>query len=139
SRRREENLQDVPVSIMSLSGPELEVRGMHSLEALSGAVPNVSLTGSRLGVIQASFTMRGIPRVSTVVGVIWQATSAGLLLKSVVDVERIEVLRGPQGTLFGRDSTGGAIRIVTRRPAEEFETALSLAVGSYDRKIGRAA
>ncbi len=133
ARRREESLQDVPVSMLGLSAEELELKSMQRLENLSAAVPNVSLLGGPFGVNQSSFTMRGIPRVSTFVDGIWQANGAGLLLRSIVDVDRVEVLRGPQGTLFGRDSTGGAIRIVTRRPAEDFATTLSLAVGSHER------
>ncbi len=134
SRRREENLQDVPVSVVGLSAEALAVRGMQRIEDLSVTIPNVSLMGGSFGVNQASFTMRGIPRVSTFVDGIWQATSSGLLLRNLVDVERIEVLRGPQGTLFGRDSTGGAIRIVTQRPSEEFGVRGSATVGSYDRR-----
>jgi iron complex outermembrane receptor protein len=134
ARRREENLQDVPVSIVSLSGDQLEVRGLQTIEQLSGAVPNVSLIGGAFGVNQSSFTMRGIPRVSTFVDGIWQVASAGLLLKSIVDVDRIEVLRGPQGTLFGRDSTGGALRIVTRRPEAAFGANVSATVGAFGRR-----
>ena len=134
SRRREENLQDVPASVVGLSADDIEVRGVQRIEDLSVMVPNVSLLGGSFGVNQASFTMRGIPRVSTFVDGIWQATSSGLLLRNLVDIERVEVLRGPQGTLFGRDSTGGAIRIVTKRPAEEFGVRGSATVGSYDRR-----
>src|SRR5690606_5206644 len=134
SRRREENLQDVPASVVGLSAEDIEVRGMQRIEDLSVTIPNVSLLGGSFGVNQASFTMRGIPRVSTFVDGIWQATTSGLLLRNLVDIERIEVLRGPQGTLFGRDSTGGAIRIVTRRPAEEFGVRGSATIGSHDRR-----
>src|SRR5690606_30539130 len=134
SRRREENLQDVPASVVGLSADDIEDRGVQRIEDLSVMVPNVSLLGGSFGVNQASFTMRGIPRVSTFVDGIWQATSSGLLLRNLVDIERVEVLRGPQGTLFGRDSTGGAIRIVTKRPAEEFGVRGSATVGSYDRR-----
>jgi iron complex outermembrane recepter protein len=115
--RRETNLQDVPISVIAITGEDLERRGMVSIESLSATVPNLNIIGGLAGPGTTSFTVRGIPRVGTYVDGIWQVGTNGLLTRNLVDLERVEVLRGPQGTLYGRDSTGGAIRLVTKRPA----------------------
>ncbi len=133
--RREENLQDVPISIVAVTGGNLEVRGLDTLEEVSQAIPNVVVTGGGSSGTQGTgFSVRGIPNVGTYVDGIWQIDSAGALVREFVDLDRIEVLRGPQGTTFGRDSTGGAVRLWTKRPAAEFGGTLTATVGSYDRR-----
>jgi|SRR5882672_11202876 len=132
--RRETNLQDVPISVIAIEGDELLRRGMESVESLSAAVPNLNIIGGLAGPGQTSFTVRGIPRVGTYIDGIWQVGTAGLLTRQLVELERVEVLRGPQGTLYGRDSTGGAIRLVTKRPSEEFGGQINATVGSLDRR-----
>jgi iron complex outermembrane receptor protein len=118
--RREQNLQDVPLAVVAYTGESLETQGVENLEDLNAIVPNVVIAGNNIGPDTAQFTMRGIPNVGTYIDGIWQVSNNGLLLREFVEVERVEVLRGPQGTLWGRDSTGGAIRIFTKAPAEEF-------------------
>ena len=81
-----------------------------------------------------SFRMRGIPNVGTYVDGIWQIGNAGLLTQEFVDSTASKCLRGPQGTMFGRDSTGGAIRIWTKRPAAEFGGNVTV-----DRRLPRSA
>ena len=76
--------------------------------------------------------MRGIPGVGTYIDGVWQVGTAGFLTQEFVDIDRVEVLRGPQGTMFGRDSTGGAIRIWTKRPAEEFGGNITATAGSNE-------
>jgi iron complex outermembrane receptor protein len=132
--RRETNLQDVPISVIAITGNDLQMRGVDSVERLSTAVPNLNIIGGLAGPGSSSFTVRGIPRVGTYIDGVWQVGTAGLLTRNLVDLERVEVLRGPQGTLYGRDSTGGAIRLVTRRPAEEFGAQLGTTIGSLDRR-----
>jgi iron complex outermembrane receptor protein len=132
--RRETNLQDVPSSVIAITGDDLQMRGMESVESLSATVPNLNIIGGLAGPATTSFTVRGIPRVGTYIDGIWQVGSAGLLTRQLVELERVEVLRGPQGTLYGRDSTGGAIRLVTKRPAEEFGGQINATVGSLDRR-----
>lgn len=140
ARRREENLQDIPISVMALGSEALEARGIESMEDLNTAVPNIALFGGgSTGEADSDFTMRGIPGIATYVDGVWQATDAGLLSMNVVEVERIEVLRGPQGTLFGKNTTGGAIQYVTRLPGEEFGARVKLTTGSYDRRDVTAA
>jgi iron complex outermembrane receptor protein len=134
ARRREENLQDVPVSIVALSSEALELRGVQQLSDVGLQVPNVVLMGGgATGETSGNFHMRGIPGIATYVDGVWQSSDAGLMTMSVVEVERIEVLRGPQGTLFGKNSTGGAIQYVTKLPANEFGAKVELTGGEYDR------
>jgi iron complex outermembrane receptor protein len=125
-RRREEDLQRVPVSITALSGEQLEARQIDSLDLLGTAVPNLQFdkvapsSGSSSvsqifirGVGQADFTPVTDPGVALYVDGIYFGRSPGNVL-DLVDIERLEVLRGPQGTLFGRNSIGGAIKVHSR-------------------------
>ena len=132
--RREQNLQDVPISIVAITGDTLELRGIDSLEDLSQSVPNVLITGGGGGTGGANFRMRGIPNIGTYVDGVWQVGTAGFLTQELIDMDRVEVLRGPQGTMFGRDSTGGALRLWTKRPAEEYGADVSATIGSLDRR-----
>ena len=131
--RREQNLQEVPISIVAMTGDNLEVRGIYNLEEVSQGIPNVLVTGGGGGTGGTNFRMRGIPGVGTYVDGVWQVGTAGFLTNEFVDVDRIEVLRGPQGTMFGRDSTGGAIRLWTARPTDEFGGKITATAGSLDR------
>ena len=131
--RREQNLQDVPISIVAVTGDSLQMRGLDSLERVSQAIPNLIVTGGGGGTGQTNFTVRGIPNVGTYVDGVWQVGTNGLLTEGFVDIDRIEVLRGPQGTEFGRDSTGGAIRIWTKKPSDTYNADVSATVGSYQR------
>jgi outer membrane receptor protein involved in Fe transport len=131
--RRAQNLQEVPISIVAITGEGLETRGIDNLEEVSQGIPNVLVTGGGGGTGGANFRMRGIPGVGTYIDGVWQVGSAGALTNEFVEIDRVEVLRGPQGTMFGRDSTGGAIRIWTKRPAEEFGGTISATAGSNDR------
>jgi len=136
--RREQNLQEVPISIVAISGDNLEMRGIDNLEEVSQGVPNVLVTGGGGGTGGTNFRMRGIPNVGTYIDGVWQVGTAGFLTQEFVDIDRIEVLRGPQGTMFGRDSTGGALRIWTKRPGEEFGGNITATTGSFDRRDVKA-
>jgi iron complex outermembrane receptor protein len=136
--RREQNLQEVPISIVAITGDNLEMRGIDNLEEVSQGVPNVIITGGGGGTGGANFRMRGIPNVGTYIDGVWQVGTAGFLTQEFVDVDRVEVLRGPQGTMFGRDSTGGALRIWTKRPGEEFGGNITATTGSFDRRDVKA-
>src|SRR5690606_17467426 len=132
--RREENLQEVPISVVAVTGENLELRGIDTIEELSQAIPNIVATGGGGGTAGTTFSVRGIPNVGMYIDGIWQIDSAGALVREFVDLDRVEVLRGPQGTTFGRDSTGGAIRLWTKRPGEEFAGDVSVTAGSLDRR-----
>ncbi len=132
ARRRDENLQQVPISIEALGGEEMELRGMERIENVIAQTPNVMTTN--FGPAGASnFSMRGIPNIGIFVDGIWQQSSILLNERSTVELERIEILRGPQGTLYGRDTTGGAIRLVTKRPQDDFGVRVTGTTGSYER------
>ncbi len=135
ARRREESLQEVPVAISAFGDAELTSRGVEELGQLNAVAPNVSLRGGMAtAASQGSFRVRGVPGVAMYVDGVWQATTDGMYTLGVVEVDRIEVLRGPQGTLFGKNAVGGAIQYVTRAPGEEFGARLNVNTGSYSRR-----
>lgn len=121
AERRETDLQETPLSIIALTNDMVEAKGIEDLQDLARFTPNLSITPARgAGNNNASFVMRGIAGgggatgergVGLYIDGIYMPRTSGAILQ-VLDVERIEVLRGPQGTLFGRNSTGGAIRIL---------------------------
>jgi iron complex outermembrane receptor protein len=138
AQRREQSLQEVPISIVAITGDNLQMRGLDNLEEVSQGVPNVLITGGGGGTGGTNFRMRGIPNVGTYIDGIWQVGTAGFLTQEFVEVDRVEVLRGPQGTNLGRDSVGGAVMIWTKRPSEEFSGDITATTGSYDRRDVRA-
>ena len=132
--RREQNLQEVPISIVAITGEGLEMRGLQNVENLNATVPNLSVMGAGgTGTSATSFRVRGIPGVGTYVDGVYQVSTAGMLTEDFVDLDRLEVLRGPQGTLFGRESIGGAVRIFTKHPTDEFGATFKATLGTYDR------
>jgi iron complex outermembrane receptor protein len=134
SQRREQDLQEVPMSIVALTGENLELQGLDSLEDVGNTIPNLNIQGGGAGTYGTQFRVRGLPNVGVYVDGVWQVGTDGLLVTDFVDLDRVEVLRGPQGTTYGRDSTGGAIRMWTRRPSEELSGSLTATMGSYDRR-----
>lgn len=132
AQKREERLQDVPVAVTVISGATLENRGALNLENAQYLVPSLNFRKSGVAINQSlflrgvgtsTFSLAGEPSVSTVVdGVVY--SRAGEAFSDLVDIERIEVLRGPQGTLFGKNASAGVVNIVTRRPADEFGVTL---------------
>jgi len=135
ARRREESLQEVPVAISAFGEAELQARGIEQLGELNAVAPNVSLRGGMAtAAAQGSFRVRGVPGVATYVDGVWQSTTDGMYTLGVVEVDRIEVLRGPQGTLFGKNAVGGAIQYVTRLPGDEFGARVNVSTGSFDRR-----
>ena len=142
AERRATNLQDTPLSVVAITSEIAEAKGIEDLEDLSKFTPNLSITPSRGGGNNtAYFVIRGIGGgggatgergVGLYVDGIYMPRTSGAVLK-VLDVDRIEVLRGPQGTLFGRNSTGGAIRIFSKQPTHEFEGYVRGTLGNMDR------
>ena len=140
AQKREEGVQDVPISITALSEVDLERRGVQNVGDLINAVPNVGgyeAPGARGNV---SVSMRGIgsgspsnmsvdPANAMYIDGVYIGKQIGSAL-DVAEIQRVEVLRGPQGTLYGRNSTGGAINFITQKPTGEFGGKFTGTVGS---------
>ncbi len=142
ARRREESLQDVPLAISAISGEQLENIGAPDIVAVAQTVPNLTLEVSRGTNTTLTAFSRGVGQQDPVAGfeagvgvyiddVYLNRPMAAVL--DVYDVERVEVLRGPQGTLYGRNTIGGAIKYVTRGLSDEREGRLRLSVGSHSQ------
>ena len=142
ARRREERLTDVPVSITAFSGEELVRSGTQDLVEIAQKVPNVTLEVSRGTNTTLTAFIRGVGQQDPVAGfeagvglyvddVYLNRPQAAVL--DIYDVERIEVLRGPQGTLYGRNTIGGAIKYVTARLPDDPSLKVRGAYGSYDQ------
>ncbi|MGQ0700357.1 MAG: TonB-dependent receptor [Panacagrimonas sp.] len=140
AQKREENLQDVPISIQAFSGDAMAARGVENTYQLGQVVPSLQFTDV------AGFTlifMRGIgtdnfipsadPSIATYIDGIY-VPQGHTAAQSLGNVERVEVLKGPQGTLFGRNATGGAISVVTREPGDEFEASLEGEFGNFSNR-----
>ena len=130
ARKREELIQNVPLAITHFSSEKIEALKVTDLESLAVSMPNVALDDSIAGMAIANFSIRGvginnsIASVDPTVGVFVDGVYIGqttLVLFDTFDIESIEVLRGPQGTLFGRNVTGGAIQINTKKPGDVLE------------------
>jgi iron complex outermembrane recepter protein len=128
------DVQDTPLAITAFSADGLEKKNIEGLEDLTGVVPNILIAGGNGGTTDGLFYIRGIPNVGVYLDGIWQVSPNGLLTRDFVELDRIEVLRGPQGTLYGRDSTGGSIHIHSKQPAKEFGIHGSMQVGNLDRR-----
>lgn len=142
ARRREERLIDVPLSVTALSGDDLIKQGVQDIVAVAQQVPNVTLEVSRGTNTTLTAFIRGIGQQDPVGGfeagvglyvddVYLNRPQAAVL--DIYEVERIEVLRGPQGTLYGRNTIGGAIKYVTARLPDETSVKIRGTYGSYDQ------
>jgi iron complex outermembrane receptor protein len=128
AQKREERLQDVPVALTVVTGDQLTRTGALNIENAQYLVPSLNFRKSGVpinqtiflrGIGTSTFSIAGEPSVSAVVdGVV--LARAGEAFTPLIDIERIEVLRGPQGTLFGKNASAGVINIVTKRPGKEF-------------------
>ena len=140
AQKRTEKLQDVPISVTAISGPALQERGITEPVDLGSVVAGLSAKAT-LGNGAPVFTLRGVglndfgsnnnPNVSVYVDDVL-IPYVPMLSFQLFDTDRIEVLKGPQGTLYGRNTTGGAIKYVTRKPSDDTELSARLDGGNYD-------
>ncbi|HEY6527232.1 MAG TPA: TonB-dependent receptor [Cellvibrionaceae bacterium] len=138
AQKRSENLQNVPISVAAVSGSKLDEVGVENIEDLTKLVPNIHLTQTG---ISTQLRIRGIgsdnsqgfeQSVGTYKNGIYHGR-APLLRAPIFDMERVEVMRGPQSTLFGKNSIAGAIDLITARPTDEFSGKLD---SSYETRYG---
>jgi iron complex outermembrane recepter protein len=146
AEKRVENIQDVPIAITAFSEADMRSRGATDIHALSALTPNVNLdegspfsgsnsvlSASIRGIGQDDFAFNLDPGVGVYVDGVYLARTVGAN-QNLLDVQRIEILNGPQGTLFGRNTIGGAISIVTRTPGDQFAVQGQVTGGSYARR-----
>jgi iron complex outermembrane recepter protein len=149
AQKRSQNIQDVPIDMVAMSGQMLENRSIISLVQIADYSPGVQLSNSSQivgssqsfsafirGIGQDDFSAGFDPGVGTYIDGVYLARTIGANA-NLLDVERVEILKGPQGTLFGRNTIGGAISVVTRDPAPIAGVTAELTGGRFDRYGGR--
>jgi iron complex outermembrane receptor protein len=141
AQKREQNLQNVPIAISALSNVFLEKRQITSVADLSGLAPNLKIETAGANKTSSIIAIRGgvqgnpqlyfEPSVGMYMDGVYIAKAQGSIF-DVADIERIEVLRGPQGTLYGRNAIAGAINIVIKKPSGEFDGKMEASYGNYN-------
>ncbi len=145
ARRRAESLQETPVAVTALDADALRDAGISNLADLNQIAPNIEVASANGSAPLANIYIRGIGQrnsganIDSGVGIyideIYVGRPDGGLL-DLNDIQSVQVLRGPQGTLFGKNTTGGALVFTTNKPVEEFEGSVGVRVGNYDRLDG---
>src|SRR5215475_1576612 len=146
AQKRAENVQNVPIAITAFTGNMLREKNISDLHGLTNLTPNVNLdagspfsgdtsvlSASIRGIGQDDFAFNLDPGVGVYVDGIYLGRTIGANV-NLLDVSRIEILKGPQGTLFGRNTIGGAISIVTRDPGETPMVEVEVTTGSFNRR-----
>ncbi|MFN3536136.1 MAG: TonB-dependent receptor [Brevundimonas sp.] len=141
ARRTAESLQTTPLAVTAFSAETLERAGAQQVTDLQGAVPNLNIVQGRGSSNATNIYIRGVgqpdalqtfdPAVGVYVDDVYYSRIRGTQF-DLLDLERVEVLRGPQGTLYGKNTIGGALKLITRRPGQDFQGRASVAYGSYD-------
>ncbi|QTH21242.1 TonB-dependent receptor [Rhizorhabdus wittichii] len=143
AQKREERLQDVPIAISAIGADFLRSRDIGSIDQIGTIAPNVKVERSPTNKTVSQIAMRGSvtvnpsvlfePAVGLYVDGVYIAKAQGSIF-DIADLERVEVLRGPQGTLYGRNTLAGAINLVTRKPSGELRGSIEASYGNYDMK-----
>ncbi|WP_162846143.1 TonB-dependent receptor [Seongchinamella sediminis] len=143
ARRRAESLQDVPVSVTAFSAAEIEAIGITNVGDISQLTPNLIIQPNTSGNDGVLICMRGLCRTDytitedPMVGIYLDGVYVGKSIGSLFDLaelERVEVLRGPQGTLYGKNTLGGAVLLHTRKPSGDWGGTATFTGGNYDRR-----
>lgn len=140
AQKREQNLQDTPIAISAFDAKALEDKGISDIEDISQYAPNVQISESPGGSTGATISIRGSVTINP--AITWEPTVGiymdGVFISKnvggifdVAELERIEVLRGPQGTLYGKNTVGGAVNLITRKPTGEMGGKAKLGLGNY--------
>lgn len=148
ARKREEPLQDVPIAVSAISAEAIGARGWDSVSDLAQATPNISFTPGQggnssgiapfiRGVGENDFIITSDPAVGLYIDGVYVARTFGAMTE-LMGIDRLEVLRGPQGSLFGKNTIGGAINITTALPGDEFGGEMDVRYGSYNTVRARA-
>jgi iron complex outermembrane recepter protein len=145
ARRSRENVQDVPGAVSAFSEKSLDRLGATDSTGIQGAVPNLNIVQGRGSSNATNIYIRGVgqpdalqtfdPAVGVYVDDVYLSRIRGTQFE-LLDIERLEVLRGPQGTLYGKNTIGGALKVITRRPDQDFRAIASLTAGSYNELTG---
>jgi iron complex outermembrane recepter protein len=143
AQKRTENMQEVPVSVSAISGSEMESLRFRDSTDITSQIPNLQATttaGSGFpifalrGVAMSDFSFNQASPVASYIDEVYKGNPA-LQGVQIFDLERIEVLRGPQGTLYGKNSTGGAVNFITRKPSyDELSGNIAVGFGDYSHK-----
>jgi iron complex outermembrane recepter protein len=146
AQKREESIQETPISVTAFTGESLQTKGVSNVVDLAAIVPNMRITDNPGTTSTTTISMRGLaqgnpsasfsPKVGLYVDGAYIAEMKGSNF-DLEDLERVEVLRGPQGTLYGRNTIGGAVNFITRKPTEERSITLKTEVGNFDAFNGR--
>ena len=144
AQRRVESLQQVPISVTAISGDRIKAGGIMTVQDVALETPNFTMAVYNIG--EPQYYIRGIgntndsagsdPAVGTFIDDVYIGRTGGTSM-DLFDLERIEVVRGPHGTLFGKNVVGGAVSIYTRKPSQEFEGKVGLTIGNYDQYMIR--
>jgi iron complex outermembrane receptor protein len=145
ARKVEESLQDVPITVSAFTGDALDAKGLTNISEIGNFTPGLemdstaAISGSSAavttfirGIGMSDFLLTIDPGVGLYVDDVYVARSVGGLV-DLLDIERVEVLKGPQGTLFGRNTIGGAISIISKDPAREFSGSIGTSIGTDQR------
>lgn len=147
AQRREEKLQEVPIAITAMDAQQIETRGVQNVGDLSALAPGLQISKTPSNSTISQITIRGLSQINPAIywdpavgvyvdGVYIGKAQGGIF--DIVDLERVEVLRGPQGTLYGRNTLAGAINLITKRPSGEFGGSVSMEAGNYGALMTKA-
>lgn len=141
AQKQAQSQQDVPISVTAVTGATLAAAQVNNVSDLANSIPNVQINSFSNSPDSAVFTIRGVgvndadPYVGTTVSVVVDGVVVGVntaALLSLFDIDRVEILRGPQGTLFGANTTGGVINVVTKQPTGKMGGEFEAVYGNYN-------